>query len=235
MTDAAIVRKLFFVTLSLIKKTTERSSWLKSWYFFKRGKYYDMIFFFLHFPRHNQLLVSTDIFVLQTHCEPAALITLTSTLGKHHWLELWQFPSWCCCNLMIKTVSYNHFVCGLPGYSDPYCMLGILLGQSPRETEEKKERKFSFRKRREKLEKRSSTKEVLPARCIQVTEVKPETLNPVWNEHFLLWVKCFNLFQSGEHVDMCEMKNSQFHLFHTNSQSCLLHDRHSTLSSLWKE
>ncbi|KAK2893650.1 BAI1-associated protein 3 [Channa argus] len=71
------------------------------------------------------------------------------------------------------------------GYSDPYCMLGILLGQSPRETEEKKERKFSFRKRKEKLEKRSSTKEVLPARCIQVTEVKPETLNPVWNEHFL--------------------------------------------------
>ncbi|XP_068584049.1 BAI1-associated protein 3 isoform X2 [Cebidichthys violaceus] len=71
------------------------------------------------------------------------------------------------------------------GYSDPYCMLGILLGQSPRETEEKKERKFSFRKRKEKLEKRSSTKEVLPARCIQVTEVKPETLNPVWDEHFV--------------------------------------------------
>ncbi|KAM9745899.1 BAI1-associated protein 3 [Menidia menidia] len=71
------------------------------------------------------------------------------------------------------------------GYSDPYCMLGILVGQSPRETEEKKERKFSFRKRREKLEKRSSTKEVLPARCIQVTEVKPETLNPVWDEHFV--------------------------------------------------
>ncbi|XP_037545055.1 BAI1-associated protein 3 [Nematolebias whitei] len=71
------------------------------------------------------------------------------------------------------------------GYSDPYCMLGILVGQSPRDTEEKKERKFSFRKRREKLEKRSSTKEVLPARCIQVTEVKPETLNPVWDEHFV--------------------------------------------------
>lgn len=75
-----------------------------------------------------------------------------------------------------------------PGYSDPYCMLGILVGQSPRETEEKKERKFSFRKRKDKLEKRSSTKEVLPARCIQVTEVKPETLNPVWDEHFVLWV-----------------------------------------------
>ncbi|XP_036421408.1 BAI1-associated protein 3 [Colossoma macropomum] len=71
------------------------------------------------------------------------------------------------------------------GYSDPYCMLGILLGQSPRETEERKERKFSFRKRKDKLEKRSSVKEVLAARDIHVTEVKPETLNPVWNEHFV--------------------------------------------------
>uniref|UniRef100_A0A8C1XVG7 BAI1 associated protein 3 n=1 Tax=Cyprinus carpio TaxID=7962 RepID=A0A8C1XVG7_CYPCA len=71
------------------------------------------------------------------------------------------------------------------GYSDPYCMLGILLGQSPKDTEEKKERKFSFRKRREKLEKRSSVKEVLAGRDIQVTEVKPESLNPVWNEHFV--------------------------------------------------
>ncbi|XP_041085784.1 BAI1-associated protein 3-like [Polyodon spathula] len=71
------------------------------------------------------------------------------------------------------------------GYSDPYCMLGILLGQSPKETEEKKERKFNFRKKKEKFEKRSSVREVLPARYIQVTEVKPETLNPVWNEHFV--------------------------------------------------
>lgn len=76
--------------------------------------------------------------------------------------------------------------CGSVGYSDPYCMLGILVGQSPRETEERKERKFSFRKRKEKLEKRSSVKEVLAARDIQVTDVKPETLNPVWNEHFVL-------------------------------------------------
>lgn len=83
----------------------------------------------------------------------------------------------------------NIFVYGCClGYSDPYCMLGILLGQSPKDTEEKKERKFSFRKRREKLEKRSSVKEVLAGRDIQVTEVKPETLNPVWNEHFVLWV-----------------------------------------------
>uniref|UniRef100_H3DML7 BAI1 associated protein 3 n=1 Tax=Tetraodon nigroviridis TaxID=99883 RepID=H3DML7_TETNG len=67
------------------------------------------------------------------------------------------------------------------GYSDPYCMLGILVGQSPREM-----------KRKEKLEKRSSTKEVLPARSIQVTEVKPETLNPVWDEHFVFEIDDVN-------------------------------------------
>uniref|UniRef100_A0A673FNK0 BAI1 associated protein 3 n=1 Tax=Sinocyclocheilus rhinocerous TaxID=307959 RepID=A0A673FNK0_9TELE len=55
------------------------------------------------------------------------------------------------------------------GYSDPYCMLGILLGQSPKDTEEKKERKFSFRKRREKLEKRSSVKEVLAVTLMMFT------------------------------------------------------------------
>uniref|UniRef100_A0A4X2KT95 BAI1 associated protein 3 n=1 Tax=Vombatus ursinus TaxID=29139 RepID=A0A4X2KT95_VOMUR len=71
------------------------------------------------------------------------------------------------------------------GFSDPYCMLGILIGQSPREQGEKKERKFSFRKRKEKVEKRNSARDVLPAKYIQVTEVKNSTLNPVWNEHFL--------------------------------------------------
>uniref|UniRef100_A0A3P8VQ04 BAI1 associated protein 3 n=1 Tax=Cynoglossus semilaevis TaxID=244447 RepID=A0A3P8VQ04_CYNSE len=88
-------------------------------------------------------------------------------------------------SLRVSVMKAKNLMAKDANYSDPYCMLGILLGHSPREVEEKKERKFSFRKRREKLEKRSSTKEVLPARCIQVTEVKPETLNPVWDEHFV--------------------------------------------------
>lgn len=85
----------------------------------------------------------------------------------------------------IWTQHFDTFL-GSVGYSDPYCMLGIILGQNSKETEEKKERKFSFRKKKEKFDKRSSVKEVLAARDIQVTEVKPETLNPVWNEHFVL-------------------------------------------------
>lgn len=65
-------------------------------------------------------------------------------------------------------------------------MLGIMIVQSAKETEEKKERKFSFRKKKDKMEKRSSIREVLPAKYIQVTEVKSNTLNPIWNENFLL-------------------------------------------------
>ncbi|XP_069503301.1 BAI1-associated protein 3 [Ambystoma mexicanum] len=70
------------------------------------------------------------------------------------------------------------------GFSDPYCMLGIMIMQNSKETEEKKERKFSFRKKKEKVEKRSSIRDVLPAKYIQVTEVKSNTLNPVWKENF---------------------------------------------------
>lgn len=65
-------------------------------------------------------------------------------------------------------------------------MLGIMIVQSSKETEEKKERKFSFRKKKDKMEKRSSIREVLLAKYIQVTEVKSNTLNPIWNENFLL-------------------------------------------------
>lgn len=66
------------------------------------------------------------------------------------------------------------------GFSDPYCMLGILPASgTPREQSGQKEQRFSFRKG----SKRSGP---LPAKCIQVTEVKSSTLNPVWKEHFLL-------------------------------------------------
>ncbi|KAM5131388.1 BAI1-associated protein 3 isoform 4-T4 [Callospermophilus lateralis] len=69
------------------------------------------------------------------------------------------------------------------GFSDPYCMLGILPASgTPREQSGQKEQRFSFRKG----SKRSGP---LPAKCIQVTEVKSSTLNPVWKEHFLFEIE----------------------------------------------
>lgn len=69
------------------------------------------------------------------------------------------------------------------GFSDPYCMLGILSASgTPQEPGPHKEQRFSFRK----AAKRGSP---LPAKCIQVTEVKSSTLNPVWKEHFLFEIE----------------------------------------------
>ncbi|XP_007453651.1 PREDICTED: BAI1-associated protein 3 isoform X4 [Lipotes vexillifer] len=69
------------------------------------------------------------------------------------------------------------------GFSDPYCMLGILPASGTlREQGPHKEQRFSFRKG-------SKRGGPLPAKCIQVTEVKSSTLNPVWKEHFLFEIE----------------------------------------------
>ncbi|XP_072916970.1 BAI1-associated protein 3 [Hemitrygon akajei] len=86
------------------------------------------------------------------------------------------------------------------GFSDPYCMLGITQGHTTQEVEEKKGRKFSFRRKREKMEKRSSLKDVLPAKYIHVTDVKPNTLNPVWNESYAFEVDDIHIDQL--HLDI---------------------------------
>lgn len=85
------------------------------------------------------------------------------------------------CSRKVQNVRANGWgTCSISGFSDPYCMLGILPASSaPQESGGQKEQRFGFRKG----SKRSSP---LPAKCIQVTEVKNSTLNPVWKEHFLL-------------------------------------------------
>ncbi|XP_043416982.1 BAI1-associated protein 3 isoform X2 [Prionailurus bengalensis] len=69
------------------------------------------------------------------------------------------------------------------GFSDPYCMLGILPASgAPREPGPRTEQRFSFRKG-------SKRGGPLPAKCIQVTEVKSSTLNPVWKENFIFEIE----------------------------------------------
>ena len=59
-------------------------------------------------------------------------------------------------------------------------MLGILPASgAPREPGPRTEQRFSFRKG-------SKRGGPLPAKCIQVTEVKSSTLNTVWKENFVL-------------------------------------------------
>uniref|UniRef100_A0A2I3GHD3 BAI1 associated protein 3 n=1 Tax=Nomascus leucogenys TaxID=61853 RepID=A0A2I3GHD3_NOMLE len=80
------------------------------------------------------------------------------------------------------------------GFSDPYCMLGILpASDAAREPRAQKEQRFGFRKG-------SKRGGPLPAKCIQVTEVKSSTLNPVWKEHFLFEIEDVNMDQL--HLDI---------------------------------
>lgn len=88
-----------------------------------------------------------------------------------------------------------------PGFSDPYCMLGIMPGRlldqdlssavlSDEEDHHRKEekkrggslRKFSLTKKK----KDKTVKELIPAKLIKTTDVKPNTVNPVWEEKFRL-------------------------------------------------
>ncbi|GBO17797.1 hypothetical protein AVEN_87045-1 [Araneus ventricosus] len=89
------------------------------------------------------------------------------------------------------------------GFSDPYCMLGIQpantldrrnssdeeLGSgsikgSPRRQGGLKKLGASL-KRRDRI-RSNSISDTLPAKFIRTTSVKPQTLNPKWNEQFRL-------------------------------------------------
>ncbi|EHH60035.1 BAI1-associated protein 3 [Macaca fascicularis] len=81
--------------------------------------------------------------------------------------------------LKVSVMRAKNLLAKDPGFSDPYCMLGILpASDTTREPRAQKEQRFGFRKG-------SKRGGPLPAKCIQVTEVKSSTLNPVWKEHFL--------------------------------------------------
>uniref|UniRef100_A0A8C2YSZ9 BAI1 associated protein 3 n=1 Tax=Chinchilla lanigera TaxID=34839 RepID=A0A8C2YSZ9_CHILA len=97
--------------------------------------------------------------------------------------------------LKVSVMSAKNLLAKDPnGFSDPYCMLGILPASgTPREQSGQKGQRFSFRKG-------SKHSSPLPAKCIRVTEVKSSTLNPVWKEHFLFEIEDVNTDQL--HLDI---------------------------------
>ncbi|XP_051889315.1 LOW QUALITY PROTEIN: protein unc-13 homolog D [Pristis pectinata] len=74
------------------------------------------------------------------------------------------------------------------GFSDPYCLLGLMVSEEAQE-EEAQRTDSPLPRRRQK----AVMKEVIPQHQIQRTEVKRQTLNPIWNETFLLEVKDIQL------------------------------------------
>lgn len=83
------------------------------------------------------------------------------------------------------------------GFSDPYCMGGIVPGRRLNENESdqgvfsdedehlerrKSGRKFSLTGKK----KDKSARNMVPARLIRTTHVVPNTVNPEWNEKFRL-------------------------------------------------
>ncbi|XP_076324975.1 BAI1-associated protein 3-like isoform X2 [Tachypleus tridentatus] len=100
------------------------------------------------------------------------------------------------------------------GFSDPYCMLGILAGglqENRRNSDEDGERsrnspkrqglrKFGASFKRRDRSRSNSTTENLPAKFIRTTTVKPHTLNPKWNEKFRLDID--DVFTEKLHLDI---------------------------------
>ena len=72
---------------------------------------------------------------------------------------------------LIQSVSF------LSGLSDPYCMLGLMT----EENEDEKTKKIKVCRKKSR-----TVRDVLDGDSIHMTQVKEDTLDPVWNETFTM-------------------------------------------------
>ncbi|XP_067860496.1 protein unc-13 homolog D [Heptranchias perlo] len=84
------------------------------------------------------------------------------------------------------------------GFSDPYCLLGVMIPEEHQEEETQRADSPQPRRRQKAV-----VKDSIPQDQIQRTEVKKQTLNPIWNETFLLSVK--DSRHTELHMDMWDL------------------------------
>ncbi|XP_078081396.1 protein unc-13 homolog D isoform X2 [Mustelus asterias] len=83
------------------------------------------------------------------------------------------------------------------GFSDPYCLLGVMVTEEQQEEEARADSPLPRRRQK------AVVKDSIPQDQIQRTEVKKQTLNPIWNETFLLKVEDYR--NTELHMDMWDL------------------------------
>ncbi|XP_055509991.1 protein unc-13 homolog D [Leucoraja erinacea] len=88
------------------------------------------------------------------------------------------------------------------GFSDPYCLLGLMSSEEHQEEEAQRSNSPLPRRRQKAM-----MKEAIPQDRIQKTEVKRQTLNPIWNETFLLKVK--DVHHTELYIEMWDLDDEE--------------------------
>ncbi|XP_020607339.1 BAI1-associated protein 3-like isoform X2 [Orbicella faveolata] len=88
------------------------------------------------------------------------------------------------CVMKVEVIEARHLEAkDANGLSDPYCMLGLMT----EENEDEKTKKIKVCRKKS----RSTVRDVLDGESIHMTQVKEDTLDPVWNETFTMNVSNF--------------------------------------------
>ncbi|XP_029456342.1 protein unc-13 homolog D isoform X2 [Rhinatrema bivittatum] len=89
------------------------------------------------------------------------------------------------------------------GYSDPYCLLGLESKVEDHAQDSSLQQESAFNKRRQKAVVRNT----IPEDQMHRTHIQAQTLNPVWNETFILEVE--DLANARFHMDMWDSDDTE--------------------------